>query len=476
MRNMTPLLTTPCRAIPCRAILCGSILLGSAACGDLVGTATMPPGTQSPNTYNTPTGALGMYLGVKSDLQDALRRAIPDAGLLADELTAAGLGRSTTDIGATGNLTDERMLPEQGTTGGGTSYGPLQLVRGDASQAIGLLKTYAPSTSPALRGEMYSISGYAELLLAELYCSGVPLSTLDFQHDFTYKPGSTEDEVYQHAQTLFDSALAISSDSASIMALASVGKGRVLLDQGKYAEAAQTVATVPTSFQYQVPMNWRTGTTTGSGYVFTFGGGFGGVTVPSREGGNGLPFSTANDPRVLVTPARVTITPPSDTNSFGVHLFTPNKYPEGSVTPVVLASGIEARLIEAEAALQAGSSEWLTILNTLRTTCTDAATCPTPAPAGTGGVAGLPPLEDPGSTSARVTLLFTERAYWFFLTAHRQGDLRRLVRKYNRDVETVYPSGVYFGGLGVYGSDVNFPIPFQERSNPLFHGCYDRGA
>jgi hypothetical protein len=467
------------------------MLLGSAACGDLVGTATLPPGTQSPNTYNTPAGALGVYLGVKSDLQLALRGAIPNAGLLADELTAAGLGRSADNIGAIGNLTDERILPEQSTTIGGVDlYGSLQIVRGDASQAIGLLKAYAPNTSPALRGEMYSISAYAEILLADLYCSGVPLSTLDFQHDFTYEPGSTEDDVYQHAHTLFDSALAISSDSASIMALASVGKGRVLLDQGKYTEAAQAVAAVPTSFQYQVPVNWGGGTSPGANgeekYAFTIGSGglggpaypenFSGVTVSSHEGQNGLPFSTANDPRVLVTPARVTLTPPSDTNPFGVHLFTPNKYPEGSVTPVVLASGIEARLIEAEAALQAGSAEWLAILNTLRTTCTESASCPTPAPAGTGGVAGLPPLDDPGSASVRVTLLFTERAYWLFLTAHRQGDLRRLVRKYSRDAEAVYPSGVYFGGSGIYGSDVNFPIPFQERSNPLFHGCYDRGA
>jgi hypothetical protein len=77
---------------------------------------------------------------------------------------------------------------------------------------------------------------------------------------------------------------------------------------------------------------------------------------------------------------------------------------------------------------------------------------------------------------ALVDTLFTERAYWLFLTGHRQGDLRRLVRNYGRPQDTVYPSGSYFGGQGSYGSDVNLPIPANEQTNPLFHGCIDRRA
>jgi len=41
-------------------------------------------------------------------------------------------------------------------------------------------------------------------MLADLYCSGVPLSTLDFEGDFTYRAGSSTPEVYQHAVVLFD--------------------------------------------------------------------------------------------------------------------------------------------------------------------------------------------------------------------------------------------------------------------------------
>jgi hypothetical protein len=97
--------------------------------------------------------------------------------------------------------------------------------------------------------------------------------------------------------------------------------------------------------------------------------------------------------------------------------------------------------------------------------------------AGSGGVSGLAPLVDPGSDSGRVSLLFGERAYWLYLTGHRQGDLRRLIRQYGRDQSTVYPIGIYFGpGVGIYGSDVTAPIPYTETPNPLFHGCFDRNA
>ncbi|HEX6537315.1 MAG TPA: hypothetical protein VF041_22225, partial [Gemmatimonadaceae bacterium] len=152
---------------------------------------------------------------------------------------------------------------------------------------------------------------------------------------------------------------------------------------------------------------------------------------------------------------------------------------------VVLASGIEARLIQAEAALQAGGADWLAMLNALRTDGTFD-TQPDPADstktdtlwhAGTGGVAGLGPLIDPGSPDGRVSLLFQERAYWLYLTGHRQGDLRRLVRVYGRQQQYVYPEGGYPGAYNTYGTDVTAPIPGEERiSNPLFTGCRSRGA
>lgn len=417
-----------------------------------------------------------MYYGTQRNLPRVVEAIVLESGNLTDELMSADVGNGPFSIGATGNPVDERVLPEQFTPTNSdfttrTSYGSLQKLRGYTLQAIGLLQAYAPDV-PALRSEMYALQGYAEILLGELYCSGVPLSTLDFQKDFTYKPSSTETEVYQHALALLDSALAISTDSPSVTWLANVAKGRVLLDLARYPEAAQAVAMVPDTFRYQVVIQWGD---VGGGYPFVNPNVTGGVlnsSVANNEGINGLPFSSSSDPRTPVIPA--------GTNVFGVPLFDPAQYPPSpsGVSMVTLASGVEARLIGAEAAFNANSNNpvWLTILNALRTTCADAASCPTPAPAGIGGVDSLPPLNDPGTDSARVTLLFNERAYWLFLTGHRQGDLRRLVRNYGRPQNRVYPTGAYFGGQGTYGSDVALPIPASERSNPLFHGCLDRRA
>ncbi|MDP9348818.1 MAG: hypothetical protein M3P24_06715 [Gemmatimonadota bacterium] len=81
----------------------------------------------------------------------------------------------------------------------------------------------------------------------------------------------------------------------------------------------------------------------------------------------------------------------------------------------------------------------------------------------------------PGTAAGRRNLLFKERAYWMWLTGHRVGDLRRLVRQYGQSQETVFPSGPYYKG-GSYGEEVNFPIPFEERNNTQFQGCIDRKA
>src|SRR4030095_10592354 len=91
---------------------------------------------------------------------------------------------------------------------------------------------------------------------------------------------------------------------------------------------------------------------------------------------------------------------------------------------VVLASGIEARLIQAEAQFRAGTpGPAMATLHAIRR------------------LARLAPLASPGNDVARTNLLFRERAFWMWGTAHRLGDMRRLVRQYSRTQNTVLPSG-----------------------------------
>src|SRR5690606_34893283 len=101
---------------------------------------------------------------------------------------------------------------------------------------------------------------------------------------------------------------------------------------------------------------------------------------------------------------------------------------------LVIASYLDARLIEAEHMISQGDPLFLTILNALRTDeTTTVSGMDTVYNAGLGGVAGLAPLHDPaegpipvGKTSqdVRLDLLMRERAFWLFFSGKRQGDLR----------------------------------------------------
>jgi hypothetical protein len=147
---------------------------------------------------------------------------------------------------------------------------------------------------------------------------------------------------------------------------------------------------------------------------------------------------------------------------------------------VPLASGVEARLIEAEAALQAGNpSLMMTRLNDLRASAASHIARLYPGQRqvffNAAGAVSLDPLIDPGiglltpaeQFEARRALLFRERALWMYHTGHRQGDLRRLVRDYGFTTSQAFPSGPYFRG-GNYGDDVAYPVPFNEQNNPQF--------
>jgi len=129
-------------------------------------------------------------------------------------------------------------------------------------------------------------------------------------------------------------------------------------------------------------------------------------------------------------------------------------------TAVAIMTGVEGRLIVAEAQLAAGdTAASLATLNALRTR-----------------VPGLTPLTDAGSPEARVNQLFRERAFWLFGRGTRVGDLRRLIRDYGRVEDDVFPTGSWHKG-GAYGSDVNMPVPQAELNNPnVTQSCMNRNA
>ena len=460
------------------ALLAGAVVLVAGCSLDgILKSDQLPPDVTDPAITKTHDGAVAAYHGLLEQFGCAIGcdngssggGVTAIAGLLGDELE---LGSST------GLSVNERaMLEGVANTEVLRTYSGLQRVRGQASQAIGLLTRYAPEQR-ALAGHAYVLQGFAEIFLAEFFCSGIPLSTLDFDGDFTLRPGSTTEEVYQHALALLDTAFVLVGDSARFVHLAQMAQARALLGLGRLADAAAVAAAVPDGYGYAV--TFLGGPTSTNFARFTPGfGDFWGFSVADRKGKNGVDYRTSGDPRAVSTRTGTSVTT-------GRGIYHPNKYATDGTSPIVLASAVEARLIEAEAALAQGDASWRATLNALRTNGTfttqpnanDPAATDTIWNAGSGGTAGLAPLADPGTPSARLDLLFRERAFWLFLTGHRQADLRRLVRRYGRAEFDVYPSGVLptLDGRS-YGSQVTLPIPPEEKvSNPHFSGCISHDA
>lgn len=326
------------------------------------------------------------------------------------------------------------------------TYIDLHRAREATQRAAGALRAVA--ASDPLIAEMYALQGALLVMQAENYCSGAPVSTT--QPTLTYGPALSTTETFALAVSKLDSAISASGVTSTVGSLARVLKGRAQLGAGLHSAAGATVAGVPTSFVYQVSHGLATARQ--QSFTWSYMYNTQALLVADREGGNGLNFATANDPRVPID---------GDGAPSSFDQVTPRYYFRAynrQNHTVAVATGVEARLIEAEAALQAGNPTlFVQKLNEARAPYT-----------------GLSPLTDPGTVAARVDLLFRERAFATFGTSHRVGDLRRLTRQYNRPAESVWPTGAYHKDNLTRGTDSNIIVPISEKNNPNFKGCTNR--
>ncbi|HEX7118092.1 MAG TPA: hypothetical protein VF212_04855 [Longimicrobiales bacterium] len=370
------------------------------------------------------------------------------SGLMADELWYASTFSDMRNV-------DARAIQRTDGAIEDVFFG-LHRARNLANQADAM---YAQSSrqGSADHAMMVNYSAFASVLLAENFCSGVPVSEAPLGEALVFGASQTTDEILNGAIARFDEAIALAQGAGSDdqLNLARVGKARALLALGRFDDAAAVAAAVPDDFEFAV--TYADVTTASNNGVYYNINSEGRSSAATNEGTNGLTFFTRGagpydvDPRVEVDSAGIGI-------GTSIPRYIQLKYPARG-SDIVLASGLEARLIEAEAALDMGNSTaYLPILNDLRTDI------------------GLPALTDPGAGEPRVLQLFEERAYWLWLTAHRLADLRRLIRHYGFTEDEVFPVGQTIFGRP-YGDDVNFPIPQIEDNNPNFSGqCIDRNA
>jgi len=411
--------------------------------------------------FTTPAGATPLRVGVIANFTTAFDGGtdsfVTMSGNLADELLASDTfdGRLTINARKSVEVNVE-MEPV---------YRSMQRARTGAARAAGILATTAP-TPLSNRGELYMLLAYSEMFLGEAWCPGVPFSTEDGTKT-TFGPPLTTDQMFQAAVAHFDTALSLAETNARVLNGSKLGKGRALANLGKFTEASAAVAGVANNFVLSTSHSSNSST---NGIWSGSTSGASRYRVMTSEGKNGLAFlgqTTAQDARIDWSTSTRSgfssqFTAQPNQNKFG-------QYIDGAVT-----TGAEARLIELEAQLQAGTQAARDAvfagLNTLRT-----------AGAAIGGAKGTTVITvaaisgtAPTTQDAAVDLLYKERAYWMWLTGHRLGDLRRLVRVYKRDSESVFPTATLTSPLdGTYGTSTTVTIPLSERNNPNFQGCLD---
>ena len=405
-----------------------------------------------------------------------------EAGNLADEFKNSDFQPDRQDIDQRTMTTANAIL-----SGTGGFYALSTQIRGYIKDAITAEHKYNPQNKSDI-GELWLALAFVEMQLAEDFCNGIPLGsntngTVDYS-SAEFAP-LTNQQVYTVALKHVDSALTTvapsGTDSASLVNIrqaALIARARILIDEGGAANVAAAAALVPATvvsntYQYDFLsspssnaddnglwiLNISVSRITVSDSVDVFGG----VTYTTA---NALPFASANDPRVPVlsgSQAKPTVAAEDGTTPMFIEQIWKNRD-----DPVPMVSGIDARLIEAEARLVATDiSGMMTILNALRAA---------PPAIGTFQPAAMGPLALPPDQNSAVSLFFREKAFWTFGRGQRLGDLRRLMRQYGRPEGQVFPTGTYFKGGQPYGHDVNFPVPDVERVNPQFNGCIDRNA
>jgi hypothetical protein len=429
------------------------------------------PGLIDPSAVASPDAAEALRVGALGVFRKLVSGCPGDeclwqeSGTLADEYKNADFQNTRQDI-------DQRTITSNNPT---LDYWAITQIRGYVRDGIGAMQTYLPERTAEI-GELSMALGFVEMSLAENYCNGIPLGSTT-NGEVTLGPPLSNGQVFDSASAHLDVALqTISGDddeSVFMRRAALITKARILVDQGRYDEAAALVpeSAVPSNYQYV----WTTDpadngddlgiwTLNNSVARITVSDSFDIINGVPNVTENALPFASADDPRVPVASGDDVdppVAPEDGTTLQFVQLLW------GRDDPIPVVSGIDARLIEAEAKLNTPDIPgMMSILNDLRTN---------PPAIGKYQPAAMASLDTPDHQADATTLFFREKAFWTFGRGQRLSDLRRLIRQYGRPQEAVFPVGQYVKG-GTYGTDVNFPVGDDELANPLFQGCTDRSA
>lgn len=346
------------------------------------------------------------------------------------------------DTFPTRNDIGRRVVEYTNGTLNGDVYEPLALAISTNENVLRLL-TESGVDNDEVRTMANLGSGWSIVLEAENFCQVVISSGPD---EFLGSP-ITPDAAMQEAIARFDAAIqaGTAAGEEDMVNAARVGKARAQLYIDDFAGAIATAAAVPADFEYVVPKvddpsnRGRLGNT-----VWSFTLARSSLVVPPV-------YRDLNDPRIEYELWLDDSGNPVKSQGNDFDFYAQDEYPNWDA-PLILASGLEARYLAAEAALKAGDPSLATALIAERE------------------VPGSNSGDDTDFVADTGTLvqLLDQKARDMFLTAQHMGDWQRNLNS----TPYVPPAGspyyaVQFGEA--YGDLTCMPIPRQEvDNNPNF--------
>jgi hypothetical protein len=453
-----------------RPAIFGAMAIATSACSlkDLVDVGAIDEGAAvlSAEYMESRAGAVETVLGAYRQLQLVATETSFQVGLVTDELTLRPPGdanhRATLVRLDSRTLSSNQLLQEEflsyRITPTTSLFGAIGRARVHAMQGRDLLARFPDDSLMRYRALALITEGYANLVLAENFCSGVPLSTARYKQDIQYSQALPTRDVFRAALMMFDSVRNVTSDS-TLLTAARILSMRAYVGLGDLDSAYALSQGIDPTFTYNLSFTTTVGPTgSSSGAFWTHTGSTEypnlalAVEVVNHEGGIGRQWFDAvnniTDPRVPIQTTIVGGVPviPAVARTSKFHTNNP-QYP--------LARGVEALLVRAEYQAARGG-DWLAPLNEAR------------------ALIGLPDTTV-SATNPDIDMIFSERAAWFYLEGRRLHDFRRLVRQYGKDPYEVYPTGTYTrGGAATtfYGSAYVFTPDFAEfENNYRYKGC-----
>lgn len=413
----------------CRSLLAVGVLLAGVACNDIL--RVDDPVNLTPDDLQAGSIALTVN-GVRGSFQSMFDYYVLHTALITDEMVLAGTFPYRAEM-------DARAIAPNNEGLLGNLYTPLSTARFMADTAVAILEAAQGGTgvdeTERLEGVALSkyFGAYTRMLLAEAFCKSA----------INGGQGLTSDERMQDALAAFQDAGAAAQTAgrADLAAASKLGEARAQLWLGDYPAAASAAGAVPDDLL--VEAYYSTGSVAQKNKVARF-------TYAIDEArrftvGDGSLASTGYEgwPYLAEWESLGLLEERPDLISFNpvVPVVLQLKYPTGDA-PIVIASGSEARLIEAEVKLRDDDPGGAAALvNDLRSSHW-----------------GLGPISFSGDLAADLPVLARERARELWLTGERLPTLRRFLK----DGIDLFPGGKQ-------GTDTCFPVPQRELdTNPNF--------